>query len=76
MITKEINIVQANPGAVTVISRLQWYSNYPKYLDYLIQNGITGPDLWVLYKDVHKEDIDSLAKDLEQRLHAWRGGEL
>lgn len=70
-ITLEMNVQQAlmamcgtNPGALSVIMDLfQKVGNDAIWLlfhmDYA---GIYGPDIWIAYKDVCKQDLDSLIK--------------
>jgi len=51
-----------NPGALTVVQRLQWYNDYNKILDYLREEELVGANLWLYYKDVCKEDLDRLVR--------------
>lgn len=63
-----LEVVQGNPGAITVIKKLEWYRLWFEMIRHLHKHGPKGGELWALYKDVHHQDIDRLARDLEARM--------
>lgn len=79
MYTKEtaalaMHVADGNPGAIRVIKELEWYSHWYDFMRYLKAMDITGSKVWEIYKDIHKQDIDSMAKWLETVIsgNAWR----
>lgn len=54
---KMIEISQKDTGALSVATQILQYINCDELLDWLIENNYIGSDLWILYKDVHKENI-------------------
>lgn len=62
-------IVQGNPGALTVVSRLQWYTLWHEMLDYIIQNKWIGGELWSVYKDTYHEDLHAFGDMLQEQIY-------
>lgn len=46
------DVVDNNPGALRVVTELQWFTDYYKILQYLRDEEITGGKLWAYYKDI------------------------
>ena len=61
-----ITLGQGNPGAMRVIIDLaELYSEQP--LIALGEQGITGPDIWLLFKYINGEDYGKMAESLLDR---------
>lgn len=61
-----LEVAQGNPGALSVIRQLMWYSKWHEMMRYMLKNKIVGPEVWVLYKDKFHEDITKTAEHLEK----------
>lgn len=64
MMKKLLRVVDGTPGALSVITQIMAYPNFPTMLDYLDEHGPHGSDLWVWYKDGCGEDITKFYKKL------------
>lgn len=61
-----IEIAEGNPGAITVIKKLEWYSKWFEMIQYMKKIGLTGSKIWISYKDTFHQDIDKFANYLRQ----------
>jgi len=59
-----LEIAEGNSGAISVISTLVKLGEF-YYIDDLKAIGIKGPMIWMLYKDVCKQDIEKLRKVID-----------
>lgn len=62
-----LTIIDGNFGAMRVVEQLYLNYNYFKaeqILKYLLDNNITGSDLWILYKDNNNENITDMVNSL------------
>lgn len=61
---------EGNPGALTVLMEMQKTGAYGWFcvLQYLTLHGPKGSNLWVLYKDIHKEDAKACLADILGRM--------
>jgi len=50
-----IKLAEGNPGALTVISELQWYRNWEDMLKWMLKTGLTGHKIWEKYKDEYHQ---------------------
>lgn len=55
------NVTKGNPGAVCVIAKLG-----VEYIKIFNNLGILGPKIWVLYKNVCAEEIETTREVLEK----------
>lgn len=94
--TTAIMLAEGNPGAINVIANLcKHYESLDPYnvfkemapLVFFAEQDITGPAIWMLYKDVCKEDLKNVvivmrayqmgllsAEELKERVHNTRYG--
>lgn len=56
-IPKVREVMQGNPGALTVLVRLQHRSRWIEMVEWLKDNGYCGSLLWVLFKDIFHQDL-------------------
>jgi len=61
-----MTIAQNNPGAVNVCMELMHQVDAPDLLLGLLEDRIIGPGLWLAYKDICGQDIDTLAHRLRE----------
>ncbi len=54
-----------NPGAYTVIQKLQWFTKWYDMMLWLKKHEIVGGKLWELYKDKYHESWGELGKMIE-----------
>ena len=59
-----LEIAEGNTGAISVISTLVKTGEF-YYIDDLKTLGIRGPIIWMLYKDVCKQNIEKLRKIID-----------
>lgn len=59
-----LEIAEGNAGAISVISTLVKTGEF-YYIDDLKTLGIRGPMIWMLYKDVCKQNIEKLRKIID-----------
>lgn len=45
------DVTQGNPGAMTVVRELMWFSRWEKMLRYFKEIGLTGGTLWARCSD-------------------------
>jgi hypothetical protein len=69
-------VAEGNPGAAVVIS--QPTRCFPSaanaaLVNFVTEHGPTGSELWLRFKDVCGEDIQTLALDLWACATEWRG---
>lgn len=62
------DVAQGNPGALTVIDKLQWFSNWEEMLAYLKKKDLVGPKLWEKVSDQYKLNFDAFGKDIEEEM--------
>lgn len=63
-----IDVAEGNIGAASVLIKMLKASDLAT--DLILHLSVYGPrgsDLWVLYKDVHKENVEALMLDLVAR---------
>lgn len=58
-------VCQGNPGALSVLKKLEWYSHWFEMMQYMKKIGLVGPNIWIKYKDEYHENIDKFAQDIE-----------
>lgn len=61
-----MDLAKGNPGALRVMVEL-WERHGEVPIEQLKEQGITGADIWMLYKDVHGEGeqaLDGMVADL------------
>lgn len=63
-----LTVTAGNPGAMTVIKKLEWFSKWHEMVYHLEEHGPRGDELWSLYKDEYHQDIFKLGDELENRL--------
>jgi hypothetical protein len=63
-----VAVGEGNPGALTVLSQLQYFTKWPEMVHYLRLHGPRGADLWVLYKDVHGHSISDTGREILSRM--------
>jgi len=68
-----MRLADGNPGALTVLLELCTHPEGPGALDILEARGVTGPSVWVLYKDMNDCDLESTiaaiySEDMKERL--------
>lgn len=56
-----LDVAKGNPGALTVIDQLLYYSDWFQMMEWCRDNGFTGSKLWEQYKDVFGQDFSMLA---------------
>jgi hypothetical protein len=63
-----VKMSKGNPGAATVLGRLM-----PDVIPILTldQLGVYGSDIWVLFKDVCRQDLDLMTLVLESYNRGW-----
>lgn len=69
------DVCQNNPGALTVITRLQWFNKWEKMLEYFKDTEIVGGALWAKYKDEFHEDIYAFGHAIEHEMFGYYKGE-
>lgn len=67
-----VEVADGNPGAITVIKELQWFTHWDEILKYCKKSGLTGSHLWMKYKDVFHQDIHALGHWIEEQHHIER----
>lgn len=68
------SVAAGNPGAMRVADELTYFSDWPDMMLFLAKHGPRGADLWVLYKDVHKQNALATGDDIHQQMRAARDG--
>lgn len=63
-------LAQGNPGAMSVIVRMLRRPDGESLLAKLVDRGLKGPGVWMLFKDEHGEDLEAMCATLA------RGGRL
>lgn len=61
-------VSQGNPGALTVIKRLEWYSKWFEMLRWFKKHNVVGGEIWAKYKDEYHQDIDKFARWLQEEM--------
>lgn len=69
-----IDLCEGNPGALTVLIQMvqaaqvmgQTYT-LPFLFDYMKEQGLTGPEIWILFKDECDEDFSLFLQTLSLR---------
>ena len=60
-----------NPGAWTVVTRLQWYTKWFEILKHLVEIDLVGGRLWARYKDDYHQDLsafgDALIEEIREK---------
>ena len=57
---------QGNPGAMTVIAELQYFSKWTEILKTAKKHGYVGGKLWELYKNKYGTSTIATGKHLQQ----------
>lgn len=64
-------LVDSNPGAATVICRLtENDKDAPIYLNFLESFRLTGPTVWIIFKEFFNSDMDLMKGSIRKRLKA------
>lgn len=63
-----MKVAEGNPGALRVISELEWFSQWEAMMEYCHKRGIVGPELWIMYKDQFGCDSHALGEHLLQMM--------
>lgn len=63
-----LSVSQGNPGAITVIRELMWFTKWESMMQWLLKEGHVGSKLWVLYKDKYKCDSMALGRWIEAKM--------
>jgi len=64
---KIVQLSEGNPGAITVLSKVIGTTNVEKFdevAEVLLNQDITGSDIWVKFKDQNGEDISKFIEDV------------
>ena len=64
-----LEIADGNPGAITVIRELQWFSRWEKMLRYFKEIGLTGGSLWARFKDDYHQSVHDFGHAIEKEMH-------
>lgn len=64
-----------NPGALTVIRELQWFTHWDKMLEYFRDTGLIGGALWAKFKDEYHEDSYKFGHAMDQEAFGYYRGE-
>lgn len=65
-----MDVMDGNPGALTIIRRLMYFAPWPQLLQYLKDQGLVGSELWRVVKDEYEQDWTQFVHDkLEQMGH-------
>lgn len=51
-----MDVMDGNPGALTIIQRLMYFSTWHPLLHHLKNQGLTGSALWRVVRDEYQED--------------------
>lgn len=63
-----MKVSKGNPGALSVIKQLEWYSRWYEMLKFLDKKGIVGGEIWAKYKDEFHQDASKFARWLEDEM--------
>lgn len=63
-----LEVAQGNPGALTVIRELQWFSRWEKMLRYFKEIGLVGGELWAKYKDEYHQSIHDFGHAIDKEM--------
>ena len=55
-----------NPGAMTIVKRLEYFSDYTKILKFLKKREITGEALWRYCKREHDLDVHKMVTEIRE----------
>lgn len=53
---------EGNPGALSVLFQTAERGCFNEVAFNLLEQDIVGSDIWIQYKDIHKEDIEAFCK--------------
>jgi hypothetical protein len=63
-----LEVAQGNPGAITVIRELQWFSRWEKMLRYFKETGLVGGALWAKFKDEYHQSIHDFGHAIDKEI--------
>lgn len=63
-----LEVSQGNPGAITVIRELQWFSRWEKMLRYFKETGLVGGVLWVRFKDDYHQSVHDFGNAIDKEI--------
>lgn len=75
MIDRIVALSKGNPGAATVLGHMRAIlppTDLEHVIKYMEKEQLTGPDIWVLYKDTHGQNIAKFTVDLIQKSGALK----
>lgn len=61
-------VTKGNPGALTVVRELQWFSRWEKMLRYFKEIGLTGGALWAKCKDEYHLSFHDFGTAIDQEM--------
>lgn len=67
-----MEVSKGNPGALTVIKRLEWYSKWFELIKFMKKIDLVGGEIWAKYKDEFHQDIDKFERWLEEEMYKDR----
>ncbi len=64
-----LEVSQGNPGALTAIRELQWFSRWEKMLRYFKETGLVGGALWAKFKDEYHQSIHDFGHAIDKEMY-------
>lgn len=64
-----LKLSEGNPGALSVLGKLLTYTDFNQMVLWIKKWGCTGPNLWILYKDICEEDIEQVVQFIRHHRH-------
>lgn len=61
-------VAQGNPGALTVIRELQWFSRWEKMLRFFSETRLTGGKLWAKVADEYHHDFHAFGSAVDKEM--------
>lgn len=62
------NVAQGNPGALTVIRELCWFTRWYEMMCWCRATGFVGPKIWEKYKDEFHQDWHALGEWMQEQM--------